>query len=117
MAHSGLHTQQQIGCNTSMRHAHSHHARPFVSVQRHQQQQHSTIRARRIAAKATLLAQKDILESITAAVEPLGGFFPPPLTDDPAALLQQNVPFLTKAAGALPVQPRNLNHALYNYGR
>ncbi|WIA12812.1 hypothetical protein OEZ85_006442 [Tetradesmus obliquus] len=98
-------------------HVHTQQARSCAGVQRHQkQQQQSTIRASRIAAKATLLAERDAVASIRAAVEPLGGFFPPPLTDDPAALLQQNVPFLTKAAGALPVQPRSLSHALYNYG-
>jgi hypothetical protein len=101
-----------------LHHTQTQQARSFAGVQRHQkQQQQSTIRASRIAAKATLLAERDTVASIKAAVEPLGGFFAPTLTDDPAALLQQNVPFLTKAAGALPVQPRNLSHALYNYGR
>lgn len=63
------------------------------------------------------VVERDAVTSIHAAVEPLGGFFAPQLTEDPAALLLHEVPFLTKAAGALPVQPRNLNHALYNYGR
>jgi hypothetical protein len=43
-------------------------------------------------------------------------FFAPPMAKDPAAMLQQGVPFLTKAAGALPAVPRSLEHALYMYG-
>jgi hypothetical protein len=50
-------------------------------------------------------------------VEQNGGWFAPAVTDQPELLITQNVPFLTTKAGALPEMPRNLNHALYMYGR
>lgn len=46
-------------------------------------------------------------------------FFSPPLLDasaDPLPLLRARVPFLTRAAGALPAVPASLDHALYRYG-
>lgn len=43
-------------------------------------------------------------------------FFAPPLADDPLPLLKARVPFLTRAAGALPAVPESLDHALYRYG-
>jgi hypothetical protein len=42
--------------------------------------------------------------------------FAPPMAEDPAAMLREGVPFLTRQGGALPAQPRDLDHALYLYG-
>jgi hypothetical protein len=45
-------------------------------------------------------------------------FFAPPVINNGSE--QQHIhttPFLTKQAGALPVKPRCLDHALYMYGR
>jgi hypothetical protein len=39
------------------------------------------------------------------------------VSDNQEQLLRQKVPFLTTHAGALPVKPLNLNHALSMYGR
>jgi hypothetical protein len=57
------------------------------------------------------------LAAAQQVVEQNGGWFPPVVTDQPGELIKQNVPFLTTQAGALPEMPRNLNHALYMYGR
>ncbi|KAF8067234.1 ctr9 [Scenedesmus sp. PABB004] len=62
------------------------------------------------------------VEGVTAAVEALGcAMWAPPLLSGadiaaagPRALLDG--PLLTKDAGVLPLKPRNLGHALYNYG-
>jgi len=45
-------------------------------------------------------------------------FFAPPVVNNGSE--QQHIhttPFLTKQAGALPIKPRCLDHALYMYGR
>jgi hypothetical protein len=57
------------------------------------------------------------LAAAQQVVEQNGGWFAPTVTDQPEQLITQNVPFLTTKAGALPEMPRNLNHALYMYGR
>lgn len=93
-------------------------------------QQHWHSRRCRVQVKATATAAAPpattlksthsvppALEAAQALVEQHGGWFAPELTDQPEVLLRQNVPFLTQQAGALPEKPRDLNHALWMYGK
>lgn len=72
------------------------------------------------AAAAAVVERASVPPALAAAQEVVqqhGGWFAPQVTDQPELLIEQNVPFLTTQAGRLPEMPRNLNHALYMYGR
>lgn len=69
------------------------------------------------AVAAPAVSVPPALEAAQRVVEQNGGWFSPEVTDRPEVLIQQNVPFLTTQAGALPEKPRNLFHALGMYGK
>ena len=68
-------------------------------------------------ATVDTLSEQEAIAGAKAAADKLGGWFAPPMTDQPASLLPQHVPFLTRQAGALPFKPASLDHALYAYGK
>jgi hypothetical protein len=76
----------------------------------------SSVRPPVLAAYAATAVAAPGIDTVTAAARNAGGFFPPPLLVKPdEAALRANRPFLTTDAGMLPVLPRNLGHALFNY--
>jgi hypothetical protein len=78
----------------------------------------SVYTADRAAAAALDDVVPPALAHAAAVVQVHGGWFAPQLVRQPdVSLLQRQVPFLTTDAGSLPEAPRNLNHALYMYGR
>jgi hypothetical protein len=73
------------------------------------------------AAAAVITAEPAAATSLDPILEAHPGlrgvqFFGPELTDTPGKLMAKGVPFLTRQAGVLPVQPRSLDHALDLYG-
>lgn len=74
-----------------------------------------------VAALAAAVPATAVAPLVTARADLPAGirgveFFGPELASDPGKLLAAKVPFLTTQAGALPAQPRSLDHALYMYG-
>jgi hypothetical protein len=74
------------------------------------------LRAISNAAAAVVATDAAAVDAAWRAADAAGGFFAPPLSRAPARLLRHGVPFLTLQAGALPMQPRSLEHALELYG-
>lgn len=88
------------------------------STQASAQRRHAAVRCAHVTCAAAVAAPTAPPAVRDAVTHHLSGvkFFAPPLTNEPGKLLAQNVPFLTCQAGALPVQPKSLEHALYLYG-
>lgn len=87
------------------------------SSAQHPAQHRSPTATAAAAVAAPMTAVHPALAAAEQVVQRQGGWFSPEVTDRPDLLIRQNVPFLTTQAGALPEKPRNLNHALWMYGR
>lgn len=89
------------------------------SVSQYTQKRIAVLSARQTCrAVAVAVPEAAAIASSSSAAQEVGGFFAPPVvSDNQEQLLRQKVPFLTTHAGALPVKPLNLNHALSMYGR